>query len=78
MTIKHALSAIQIDEVLETLYQRFAKNEPRHSGLDWTKIQEKLVANPEKLASLYQMEATGGNGAESYYAARGFRGILSV
>lgn len=60
MTIKHALSAIQIDEILETLYQRFAKNEPRHSGLDWTKIQQKLVANPEKLASLYQMEAKGG------------------
>lgn len=60
MTAKHALSAIQIDETLETLYQRFAKNESRHSGLDWTKVQEKLVANPEKLASLYQMEATGG------------------
>ncbi|HTF81510.1 MAG TPA: DUF4256 domain-containing protein, partial [Cytophagales bacterium] len=29
-------------------------------GLDWAKVQAKLEANPEKLWSLDQMEATGG------------------
>ncbi len=32
----------------------------RHKGLAWTKVQESLVANTEKLWSLHEMESTGG------------------
>src|SRR5258708_26244141 len=32
----------------------------RHKGLEWAKVQAKLVANPQKLWSLDDMEITGG------------------
>jgi hypothetical protein len=32
----------------------------RHKGLDWSKIQAKLEANPDKLWTLNEMERTGG------------------
>ena len=32
----------------------------RHKGLEWTKVQARLEANPEKLWSLNEMERTGG------------------
>ena len=32
----------------------------RHKGIEWTKVQAKLDANPEKLWSLDEMESTGG------------------
>lgn len=47
-------------ELLETLKARFEKNMKRHAGLDWTKIQNALQANPSKLWSLNEMEKTGG------------------
>ena len=32
----------------------------RHQGLQWTAVQARLEANPEKLWSLHEMERTGG------------------
>lgn len=32
----------------------------RHKGLEWSKVQARLEAHPEKLASLHAMESTGG------------------
>ena len=57
---KKKLSGEQREELLGTLKTRFEKNMNRHKGLDWTKVQAKLVANPEKLWSLSEMESTGG------------------
>ena len=57
---KSKLSAQQREELLSTLKTRFEKNMNRHKGLDWTKVQAKLEANPEKLWSLSEMERTGG------------------
>ena len=54
------LSPEQGEELLKTLRVRFEKNMNRHKGLDWSKIQAKLEAHPEKLASLNAMESTGG------------------
>ncbi len=54
------LSPEQSKELLETLQHRFEKNENRHKGFEWRKIKTKLQAHPEKLASLYAMESTGG------------------
>ena len=48
------------EELLRTLKARFEKNMDRHKGLEWTEVQAKLEAHPEKLWSLYEMERTGG------------------
>jgi hypothetical protein len=48
------------DALINTLKERFAKNMRRHEGLDWTTVQAKLEANPEKLQELFEMERTGG------------------
>ncbi|HKG59690.1 MAG TPA: DUF4256 domain-containing protein [Pyrinomonadaceae bacterium] len=57
---KKELSAQQREELLKRLKARFEKNMNRHKGLEWTKVQAKLEANPEKLWSLNEMERTGG------------------
>jgi hypothetical protein len=54
------LSPPQHDELLKTLKTRFEKNMNRHKGLEWTKVQAKLEANPSKLWSVNEMEITGG------------------
>ena len=54
------LSPKQREELLKVLQARFEKNMNRHPGLDWTKVQARLEANPEKLWSLNEMERTGG------------------
>lgn len=50
----------QRDELLGTLKARFEKNMNRHKGLEWAKVEAKLQGNPAKLASLAEMEKTGG------------------
>lgn len=49
-----------MEHQLQLLKTRFNENLNRHEGLDWNKIEEKLIANPKKLAILEQMEKTGG------------------
>jgi hypothetical protein len=58
--MKKTLSPQQSDALLTTLNARFEKNKHRHTGLFWADVQAKLVANAEKLWSLYVMEDTGG------------------
>lgn len=50
----------QREELLGVLKIRFEKNMNRHKGLEWVKVQVKLLNNPEKLWSLNEMERTGG------------------
>jgi hypothetical protein len=57
---KMRLSPDQSKVLLGILKARFEKNMARHAGLEWTKIQAKLEANPEKLWSLNEMERTSG------------------
>jgi hypothetical protein len=57
---KKKLSAEQNDELLRVLRNRFEKNMKRHKGLEWAKVEAKLKANPEKMWSLDEMEATEG------------------
>ncbi|MBL7741625.1 MAG: DUF4256 domain-containing protein [Chitinophagaceae bacterium] len=59
-SIKKKLSPEQRSALLIILKSRFEKNIKRHKGLEWTKVQAKLEASPEKLWSLSEMEATGG------------------
>src|ERR671927_1468235 len=57
---KKELSAKHRQELLAALKTRFEKNMNRRKGLEWSKVQAKLEANPEKLWSLNEMETTGG------------------
>ena len=54
------LSASETKELVNVLKTRFEKNIKRHQGLEWSKVQAKLEANPEKCWSLNEMEKTGG------------------
>ncbi len=47
-------------ELLRVLQARFEQNMSRHPGLSWALVQARLEAHPQKLAALFQMEATGG------------------
>jgi hypothetical protein len=58
--MKKELTSAPREKLVSTLKARFEKNMIRHKGLQWAKVQEKLVANPEKLWSLGEMEKTGG------------------
>ena len=58
--MKKELSSKQREELLKALRSRFEKNLNRHKGVEWTKVQARLEANPEKLRALSEMESTGG------------------
>lgn len=60
MTSKKMLPAEESEALLKTLKARFTKNMQHHEGMEWSKIEEKLNANPTKLWSLNEMESTGG------------------
>jgi mRNA interferase MazF len=45
-------SAQQREELIATLKARFQDNPSRHNGLDWSKVQARLEAHPEKLWAL--------------------------
>ncbi len=57
---KKKLSSDERAELLTTLKARFEKNMNRHKGLDWSDVQTKLEASPEKLWTLSEMERTSG------------------
>ncbi|WMN12233.1 DUF4256 domain-containing protein [Marivirga salinae] len=50
----------EMEDLIKTLKNRFDENLHRHKKLEWNNIQEKLVANPDKLWSLNEMEKSGG------------------
>ena len=54
------LGAKERAALLETLQKRFEANKNRHEGIQWEKVLARLEAKPEKLASLAEMERTGG------------------
>jgi hypothetical protein len=60
MGTKKELSQEKSEELLQILKSRFEKNSDRHKDLKWENIQAKLEVNPEKLWTLNEMEATGG------------------
>lgn len=60
METKKVLPPNKNKELLKKLEFRFEKNIQRHKDLEWSKIQNKLEANPEKLWSLNEMEETDG------------------
>ncbi|TPG39930.1 DUF4256 domain-containing protein [Flavobacterium pectinovorum] len=60
MKINKKLSSDQQEEILSVLEARFENNLNRHKGIEWDKVRTKLLANPEKIWSLDEMERTEG------------------
>lgn len=58
--MKKKLSEGQTGELLKTLKLRFDKHKHRHKGIVWNDVEARLISKPEKLWSLNEMEATGG------------------
>ncbi len=58
--MKNKLLAEQKAELLTTLKDRFEKNMSRHEGLKWPDVAKRIESNAAKLASLAEMERTGG------------------
>lgn len=54
------LSNSETQTLLTTLKSRFEKNSTRHKDFSWSKVQEKLEKNTNKLETLSKMEKTGG------------------
>lgn len=54
------LSEKQREALLGTLKARFEKHPGRHKGLEWSKVEARLAAKPERLTALQAMEETGG------------------
>lgn len=54
------MKAKEREGLLQTLKARFEKNMGRHAGVAWADVQARLEGNPDALASLQAMEATGG------------------
>lgn len=54
------MDAKQSAELIQLLKKRFEQHKNRHAMLEWPQVQARLEANPVKLKSLYEMEATGG------------------
>lgn len=57
---ENKLSQEQQAALLYILGKRFSKHMHRHPNLQWSDIQDRLEAAPQKLWSLEQMEASGG------------------
>lgn len=57
---KKQLTKEQQEGLLKELKGRFEKNMDRHQDMEWSHVQTKLEAKPEKLWSLHEMEVTGG------------------
>ncbi len=54
------ITAEESAELFASLRARFEKNMSRHNSLEWAAIEQRLIAKPEKLFSLHEMEQSGG------------------
>ncbi|GGY87150.1 hypothetical protein GCM10011613_35430 [Cellvibrio zantedeschiae] len=50
----------EVDNLIKTLKDRFAKNMQRHADISWEAVEEKLRAKPKMLSVIGEMESTGG------------------
>ncbi|MBK0369252.1 DUF4256 domain-containing protein [Flavobacterium agrisoli] len=55
-----SLSENEQKEFLSVLKVRFEKNKQRHTAINWSDVEDKLKANPDKLSNLLKMETTDG------------------
>lgn len=60
LTMKKVLSTKQREAFIRQLKIRFETNVHRHKNLKWASVEIRLGQNPDKLWSLHEMDATGG------------------
>ena len=60
MAKTRSITTKQRDTLLETLEERFASNMQRHRDVAWASVLERLADNAAGLATLHQMEESGG------------------
>jgi hypothetical protein len=58
--LQRELSGRQADELIGILRARFGRHTGRHHGVEWSDVQARLEARPDRLWSLGEMERTGG------------------
>lgn len=58
--MNRTLAHEETESLLKTLEDRFMKNTGRHPGIQWNVVRKRLLENPERGASIYNMEKTGG------------------
>ena len=54
------MNAKEREKLFAVLETRFEENMKRHEGLEWSEVKARLEGSPAKLASLGEMERTGG------------------
>lgn len=59
-TVNKTLSTSDSQNFLSLLEQRFNVTKTKYPDLSWAAIKAKLVATPDKIWSLYEMEKSGG------------------
>lgn len=59
----NSITEAQKQTLFQALEKRFQQSKSRFKNLHWEAVQAKIVAQPQKLWSLYQMENTGGEPA---------------
>lgn len=59
-TTRTILSEEESESLLQILQKRFEKHKDRHESLTWPVVLHRLSSRPDKLWSLFQMEASGG------------------
>ena len=60
MANQKKLNAKDQQALMQTLKERFEKNKHRHENISWSDVEARLQSKPEKLWSLNEMEASGG------------------
>ncbi len=55
-----AISSEQREALITILRARFQDNMGRHRDVDWSMVEARLLASPDKVWSLHEMERTGG------------------
>lgn len=58
--IQKTLSKGAQTELLDILKRRFLKNKQRHLAIEWDFVEARLLAQPDKLWTLNEMEMSGG------------------
>ena len=60
LTMEKQIAQETAVQLLRKLHARFEKNMHRHKALEWNSIQARIEGQSDKLWSLNEMEATGG------------------
>jgi hypothetical protein len=73
-----SMKSAERDALIRALQARFEKHMQRHAGIAWVAVEARLERSPDALRSLHAPVFVHHDGAQSYYAAHGFRGEVRV